>query len=205
MAPPPTQPLAKLDTEAHGRPSPARRSTAADLLQEKYNVKVCADYRVGSCAYMREIRYSPLGCCCHVPHTAAPSALAPRPPRRCVCPAGGAGERERQGGDCDCVRAGGDEPADGRPAPARQPVREAGQPGGRQAGVGEVWVLEGCRGGCRCVCWCAWKMNRVLLRAGRGGTSTPAGAAASTWPPWRRPAHLALPPRPRRRTPSSGG
>jgi hypothetical protein len=40
VAPPPTQPLGKLD--GRGKPPLAgtRRSTAAELLQEKYNVKV---------------------------------------------------------------------------------------------------------------------------------------------------------------------
>lgn len=45
MAPPPTQPLGKLESEAPSGKPPlgARRSTAQDLLQEKYNVKVgCA-------------------------------------------------------------------------------------------------------------------------------------------------------------------
>ena len=39
MAPAPTQPLTKLDGLANRTPS-GRRSTAADLLQEKYNCKV---------------------------------------------------------------------------------------------------------------------------------------------------------------------
>lgn len=45
VAPPPTQPLGKLESEAPSGKPPlgARRSTAQDLLQEKYNVKVgCA-------------------------------------------------------------------------------------------------------------------------------------------------------------------
>lgn len=43
VAPPPTQPLAKLENECpSGKPplGAARRSTAQDLLQEKYSVKV---------------------------------------------------------------------------------------------------------------------------------------------------------------------
>lgn len=51
MAPKPIQPLGKLDALAGAadRPPPppgARRSTAADLLQEKYNVKA----REGCCS-----------------------------------------------------------------------------------------------------------------------------------------------------------
>ena len=41
MAPPPTQPLGKLDGLGRPPTAPAsKRSTAAELLQEKYNVKV---------------------------------------------------------------------------------------------------------------------------------------------------------------------
>ncbi len=43
VAPPPTQPLAKLESESSSAKPPlsaTRRSTAQDLLQEKYNVKV---------------------------------------------------------------------------------------------------------------------------------------------------------------------
>ena len=240
VAPPPTQPLGKLD--GVGR-SPlgggsGRRSTAADLLQEKYSVKargggvqaVCHCRCTFAAVRMRSRRR--WNACGHQPPPCTPPPCAtqmqwqacvrrahracmhqparrrlPAPPTPHCRPAGHPGERERQGGGGDCVRAGGDEPADGRPAPARQPVREASQPGGRQAGGGGRGAAAGVRLGGSA----GWACMPKAAGCVPGVRLPPAGApplAAPARPPARPPAPALparLPSRAARRTPSSGG